>query len=276
MEIIRLTGAIGAEIRGVDLSQELQPETVAAIRQAWLDHYVVFFRNQKPLSEEEHMRLGRYFGMLDVSEIQPKPARNREILIIDSPSGATKGAELLHRDRTYLDAPPMGSLLQCMIKPDCGGDTCWSSSVAAYDALSAPIRDLIDGLTALHSIRALAARSATVREALGDRVHTWPTAVHPLVEVHPETGRKALNVNANWTTEIVELASEEGRMLLDFLFEHVKRPDFGVRFSWNVGDMAFWDNRASQHCAVADFTTPRQMKRVALVGHKPNGPRDAQ
>jgi taurine dioxygenase len=275
MQVRKLTGAIGAEIHGVDLSQALAPETVAAIRQAWLDHYVVFFRDQKPLSEEEHMRAGRYFGTLDVSEIQTEPAENPEVLILDSPHGATKGAELWHRDRTYLEAPPIGSLLQCMIKPDVGGDTCWMSTVAAYAALSQPIRDLIDGLTALHSIRPLAARSQGIREALGDRLHSWPTAVHPLVEVHPETGQKALNVNANWTTEINDLSSEEGRMLLDFLLNHVKRPEFAVRFSWKEGDVAFWDNRTTQHCAVPDYTTHRRMKRVALLGHKPRGPRDA-
>lgn len=275
MQVRKLTGAIGAEIRGVDLSQPLDPETVAAIRQAWLDHYVVFFRDQKPLSEEEHMRAGRHFGDLDVSEIQPTPARNAEVLILDSPNGATKGAELLHRDRTYLEAPPMGSLLQCMIKPDVGGDTCWMSTVAAYDALSKPIRELIDGLTALHSIRELAARSPGIREALGDRLHSWPTAVHPLVEVHPQTGRKALNVNANWTTEINDLSPEEGRMLLGFLLDHVKQPQFAVRFNWNEGDVAFWDNRTTQHCAVPDFTSHRRMKRVALVGHKPRGPGEA-
>jgi len=272
MEIRQVTGVIGAQVKGIDLSGELTPEEVRAITQALHDHGVVFFRDQKPLSEEEHMRVGGYFGTLDISEIQPKPSSNREVLWMEAMSAKGKGAEYWHRDRTYLEAPPLGSILQCMVKPEVGGDTCWSSSVAAYEALSAPIRALIDGLSALHSIRPLAARSQDVRDALGEKLHSFPTAIHPLVEVHPATGRKALNVNANWTTEIVGVSQEESRMLLDFLLEHVKRPEFAVRFQWNVGDVAFWDNRSVQHCAIADFNTRRVMKRVALVGHKPQGP----
>ena len=275
IEVTKLTGSIGAEIKGVDLSTDLSSETVAAIKDALYDNYVVFFRNQKPLSEEEHMRAGSHFGTLDLSEIQPNPSARREVLWMESHSAKGGGAEYLHRDRTYLEAPPMGSLLQCMVKPEVGGDTCWSSSVAAYEALSEPFRNLIDGLSALHSIQPLAMRSAGMREMLGDKVHSFSTAIHPLVEVHPVSGRKALNVNANWTTQIMDVSQEESRMLLDLLLNHVKRPEFHVRFSWNVGDIAFWDNRTTQHCAIADYDTRRVMKRVALVGHKPRGPRDA-
>ncbi|MCP1470349.1 taurine dioxygenase [Sphingobium sp. OAS761] len=272
MEIRKVTGAIGAEVGGVDLSRPLSDGEISAITNALHDHYVVFFREQRPLSEEEHMRVGRYFGTLDISEIQPKPSSNREVLWMEATSAKGRGAEYWHRDRTYLEAPPLGSILQCMVKPDVGGDTCWTSSVAAYEALSEPIQALVDRLSALHSIRPLAARSQDVRDTLGDKIHSFPTAVHPLVEVHPVSGRKALNVNANWTTEIMGLSQEEGRMLLDFLLEHVKRPEFAVRFHWNVGDVAFWDNRTVQHCAIADFNTRRVMKRVALVGHPPKGP----
>jgi taurine dioxygenase len=113
-----------------------------------------------------------------------------------------------------------------------------------------------------------------VRQALGDKIHSWPSAVHPLVEVHPVTGRKALNINGNWTTSIEGVSSEESEMLLGFLMEHVKRPEFQVRFQWNEGDVAFWDNRTSLHCAIADYDTRRIMKRVALAGHRPKGPGD--
>ena len=272
IQVTQLTGTIGAEIHGVDLSQELPDSTVRAILDALHQHCVVFFRGQKVLSDEEHMRAGRYFGTLDISEIQPKPGAHREVLVMDTDSAKGRGAEYWHRDRTYLDAPPLGSLLQCVMRPAVGGDTCWASSVAAYEALSAPIRSLIDGLFALHSIRPLAARSRDVQNAVGDKLDAWPTAVHPLVEVHPVSGRRALNVNANWTTEILDLSQEEGRMLLAFLLEHVKRPEFQVRFRWNEGDVAFWDNRTALHCAIADYDTRRIMKRVALVGHPPRGP----
>ena len=167
IEVIKLTGTIGAEIKGVDLSTELPPpETVAAVKDALHDNYVVFFRNQKPLSEEEHMRAGRHFGTLDLSEIQPDPAARREVLWMESNSAKGNGAEYLHRDRTYLDAPPMGSLLQCMVKPDVGGDTCWASMYEAYDALSKPMQTLVDGLEALHTIAPLAGRFTLFDEAV--------------------------------------------------------------------------------------------------------------
>jgi taurine dioxygenase len=268
----KLTGAIGAEIGGVDLSQPLSPETVAEIKQAYTDNLVIFFRDQKPLDDPEHIRVGRYFGTLDISEIQPTPREHREILVLDQVSPKGEGADRWHRDRTYLEVPPQGSILQCVQRPDLGGDTCWASMYAAYDALSPTMQKIIDNLSALHSIERLASYSKKVSETLGDRLNTWPSTIHPLVEVHPESGRKALNVNANWTTEIVGMTRPESEALLTFLFDHVKSPEFHVRFNWKVNDVAFWDNRCCLHYAVADYTSRRVMKRVALVGHKPVGP----
>ena len=268
----KLTPVIGAEIHGVDLSEPLADETVAAIKRAYTDNLVVFFRNQKPLDDETHVQVGRQFGTLDLSEIQPTPRPHREVLVLDQVSPKGEGADRWHRDRTYLDVPPQGSILQCVQPAEMGGDTCWASMYAAYDALSEPMQRFVDGLSALHSIQRLASYSRKVSEVLGDRLKTWPTAVHPLVEVHPDSGRKALNVNANWTECIVGMSKAESDMLLDFLFEHVKQPEFQVRFHWNQSDVAFWDNRCCLHYAVPDYTSRRIMKRVALVGHRPVGP----
>jgi taurine dioxygenase len=272
IQVRKLTGVIGAEISGVDVTKPLDPADVKAIKNALWDNLVVFFRNQKPLTPDEHVEFGRQFGTLDISEIHPNPTERPEVLMLDQVQPKGGGADNWHRDRTYLEAPPMGSILQCMMKPSLGGDTCWASMYEAYNTLSKPMQTLVDGLTALHTIAPLAARSKIVAKAVGDKVHTWPVTEHPMVEVHPETGRKALNVNASWTTEVVGLEKEESDMLLGFLFEHVKRPDFAVRFSWNVGDLAFWDNRATLHCAIADYNERRIMKRVAFVGNKPVGP----
>jgi taurine dioxygenase len=268
----KLTANIGAEIGGVDLSQPLDDRTVAEIKQAFTDNIVVFFRNQKPLDDVEHIRVGRYFGTLDISEIQPKPREHREVLVLDQTNPKGEGADRWHRDRTYLEVPPLGSILQCVQRAEVGGDTCWASMYAAYEALSPTMRTFLDGLYARHSIKRLASYSRVVTEALGEKLATWPTAVHPMVEVHPVSGRKALNVNANWTESIEGMRHEESEMLLNFLFEHTKSPEFFVRFNWNVNDVAFWDNRAACHYAVADYTSRRVMKRVALVGHKPVGP----
>lgn len=274
ISITKLTASIGAEIGGVDLSAPLEPETVRAIRQALWDNLVIFFRGQKQLEDEQHIRLGQYFGTLDLSEIQPKPLARRELLVLDQVAPKGEGADNWHRDRTYLEAPPLGSILQCVKRADLGGDTCWASMYAAYDALSQPMQAFIDTLYARHSIEPLAKRSKKVSDYLGDKVNQWPSAIHPLVEVHPETGRKALNVNANWTCEIVDLTKAESDVILGFLFEHVKCPDFQVRYHWNEGDIAFWDNRTTVHYAVADYTSRRIMRRVALVGHKPVGPQE--
>ncbi len=268
----KLTATIGAEIGGVDLSQPLDAGTVAEIKQAFTDNLVVFFRNQKPLNDVEHIRVGRYFGTLDLSEIQPIPREHKEILVLDQTNAKGDGADRWHRDRTYLEVPPLGSILQCVQRAETGGDTCWASMYAAYDALSPTMQALLDGLEAVHSIDRLASYSRKVRDTLGERLATWPSTTHPVVELHPESGRKALNVNANWTSHIVGMNRDESEMLLTFLFEHVKSPEFHVRFNWNEGDVAFWDNRACNHYAVADYSTRRIMKRVALVGHKPVGP----
>lgn len=268
----KLTANIGAEIGGVDLSQPLDADTVAEIKQAYTDNVVIFFRNQKPLDDVEHIRVGRYFGTLDISEIQPTPREHREVLVLDQVAPKGEGADRWHRDRTYLEVPPQGSILQCVQRPELGGDTCWASMYAAYDALSPTMQKFLDGLTAKHSIARLASYSKKVSETLGDRLNSWPTTIHPVVELHPVSGRKALNVNANWTESIVGMHHAESEALLTFLFEHTKSPEFHVRFNWNVNDIAFWDNRASCHYAVADYTSRRVMKRVALVGHKPVGP----
>ncbi len=274
ISVAKLTGTIGAEISGVDLAEPLDGDTVEAIRQALFDNIVIFFRDQRILTDDEHMRLGRYFGTLDISEIQPGKSKPSEVLVLDTAAPKGAGADTWHRDRTYLEAPPLGSILQCVEPPSLGGDTSWASMYAAYEALSAPMRELLDGLSALHSIDRLARRSKVVRDTLGDKLRSWPSTIHPLVEVHPETGRKALNANCNWTTEIVGMTPTESEMILNFLFDHVKEPSFQVRFRWQKGDVAFWDNRAGLHNAAADYTERRTMKRVALVGHKPMGPRD--
>lgn len=274
IQVRKLTTAIGAEISGVDLSKPVAPEDVQAIMDALYENLVVFFRNQRPLTPDQHVDAGKQFGTLDISEIQPHPTERPEVLVLDQVAPKGQGADSWHRDRTYLEAPPMGSMLQCMMKPEVGGDTCWASMYRAYEELSKPFQDLVDGLSALHSVKPLASRSKLVAGYLGAKAETMPTTIHPLVEVHPKTGRKALNVNANWTTSIVDVNKEESDTLLNFLFEHIKRPDFHVRFSWNVGDVAFWDNRTTVHCAIADYTSRRIMKRVAFVGHKPKGPKD--
>src|ERR1700749_3034269 len=180
----KLTANIGAEIEGGDLNEPLSPETVAAIDKAYADNLVVFFRNQKPLDDETHIRVGRYFGTPDISEIQPTPRPHREILVLDQMAGQGEGADRWHRDRTYLEVPPQGSILQCVQRAEVGGDTCWASMYAAYDVLSPTMQGIVDNLSARHSIERLASYSHKVRERLGGRLHSWPSTLHAAGEVH--------------------------------------------------------------------------------------------
>jgi taurine dioxygenase len=267
------TASVGANVRGLDLSQPLDNATVRTLRAALVDHLVLFFRDQPMLSVDEHVRFGRYFGEIDLPLFRTKSSGRPEVLVLDQVAPKGEGADSWHADNTYMQTPPMGSILQARMLPDVGGDTCFASMIAAYDALSPVMRGFLDGLTATHSLEQMVERTRHVAGAsLRDSLSAWPPVSHPVVRVHPESGRKMLNVNANWTQSIDGLSNEESAALLRFLLDHVKSPEFQVRLHWNQGDVAFWDNRAVQHYAVADYTSRRVMQRVTITGDRPVGP----
>jgi taurine dioxygenase len=268
-----VTAAIGADVRGLDLSQPLDAETVKTLKAALSDHLVLFFRDQPMLSTDEHIRFARYFGEIDLPLFRTKSSGSPEVLVLDQVAPKGEGADSWHADNTYMETPPMGSILQARILPFIGGDTCFSSMVAAYNALSPVMQSFLDNMTATHSLEQMVERTKHVAGAsLRDKVSEWPPVSHPIVRVHPDSGRKMLNVNANWTASIDGVTYEESRALLRFLLDHVKSPEFQVRLHWNTGDIAFWDNRAVQHYAVADYTERRMMQRITITGDKPFGP----
>ncbi len=267
------TASVGANVRGLNLSQPLNGDTVKTLRQAMTDHLVLFFRDQPLLSVDEHVRFAKYFGEVDLPLFRTKSSERPEVLVLDQVAPKGEGADSWHADNTYMQTPPMGSILQARTLPNIGGDTCFSSMIAAYNALSPVMQGFLDGLTATHSLEQMVERTKHVAGAsLRDSLSAWPPVSHPVVRVHPETGAKMLNVNANWTQSIDGLAREESAALLRFLLDHVKSPEFQVRLHWNQGDVAFWDNRAVQHYAVADYTSRRVMQRVTITGDKPFGP----
>ena len=267
------TAAVGADVRGVDLSKPLDAATVAVLKTALNRHLVLFFREQPLLSTDEHVHFARQFGEIDLPLFRTKSSERPEILVLDQVSPKGEGADRWHADTTSMETPPMGSILQARLLPTIGGDTCFASMIAAYDALSPVMRDFLDGLTATHSLEQMVERTRHVAGAsLRDKLSAWPPVSHPVVRVHPETKAKMLNVNANWTVSIDGLAFEESRALLRFLLDHVRSPEFQVRLHWNVGDVAFWDNRAVQHYAVADYSERRVMQRITITGDRPYGP----
>lgn len=268
-----VTPTIGAEVRGVNLREPLDTATVAAIRRALLDHLVLFFRDQ-PMDVDEHMRFARYFGEIDMPPFVSAGAPRPEVTVLDQTEPKGQGADSWHADYTHRPEPPMGSILRAVQLPPSGGDTCFASMYAAYEDLSPPLREFVDGLQANNTLELMAER-AKIRTPdaklfdVGDG--GYPSFTHPVVRVHPETGRKLLNVNANWTNRIVGLREAESTAILQFLLQHVRSPDYQCRFRWTPDAVAFWDNRAVQHFAVADYGERRVMQRVTIQGDRPYG-----
>jgi taurine dioxygenase len=260
-----LTGAIGADVHGIDLTQPLDGEAVAQIRHGLLEYLVLFFREQQLLTIDQHMDLARHFGELEETPFR-RSELNQFLLTIDMHNPKGNESANFHADNTFRDYPPVGALLQARELPSRGGDTCFASMYAAYEALSPHMQAFLNGLEAYHSLSQMVARLADVPGLnLALDLNAWPPMKHPVIAVHPETGRKLLNVNFNWTTHIDGLPRDESTMILKFLFEHIKRPEFQVRMHWNVGDVTFWDNRATQHYAVPDYSERRLMQRVSLL-----------
>jgi len=271
IEIEPLTPAIGALVRGVDLARPLAPGAVRALEQALLDHLVLFFRDQE-LTPEQHIDFARHFGEISVPPFAPKYGTRPELIVLDQQSPKGEGADEWHSDNTFMAEPPMGSILRAVELPPLGGDTCFASMYAAYEALSAPIRRLIDDLGAVHDLtkplqKGIAAGHTTVD--LAEMQRSWPPVVHPVVRTHPKTGRRALFVNGNSTTQILGLSPRENAALLPFLIDHVRSPEFQCRFRWERNSVAFWDNRSTQHFAVPDYAERRVMHRVTVGGDKP-------
>jgi taurine dioxygenase len=268
IEVRPLTAAIGAEIHGAHLGGELDDGTIAEIRAALLEHLVVFFRDQH-ITDEQHLAFALRFGPLSVSPLATKYQETPAVTVLDQVSPKGEGADEWHSDNTFMAQPPMGSILRAVQLPTVGGDTCFANMYAAYDGLSTPMRELVDGLHAVHDItkpmrKAIAAGHAAFD--LPTMQEKCPPVEHPIVVTHPETGRRGLFVNRNSTTHIVGVSERENDVLLPFLLDHVRSPEYQCRFHWETGSMAFWDNRCVQHYAVADYKERRVMHRVTIDG----------
>ncbi len=265
-----LTAAIGAEVTGVRLDEELDDATVGEIRRALLDHLVLFFRDQSMTAAQQLAFAGR-FGPIMMAAIDTGSPEPPGITVIDQVAPKGLNADRWHADSTHLPEPPMAAVLRAVQLPEVGGDTCWASMYAAYETLSPSMQCFLDPLTAEHSstfIDTALERTANVVRRDNERVPSH----HPVVRVHPETGRRLLFVNENWTDRIDGLSAAESDYLLRFLTQHIHAPEFAVRFHWEPGSVAFWDERSTQHFAVPDYTERRVMHRCLLQGDRPVGP----
>jgi taurine dioxygenase len=275
LEVHPIAGALGAELHGVDLSQELDDATVVAIRQALLDHCVVFFRDQS-MDALQQKTLARRFGDIFIHPNYYGVVPDPEILEIRREPGDTRVVgEEWHTDTTMMAEPPMGAILYAIEAPPYGGDTLFANQYLAYETLSAGMKKLLSGLRAVHSDRKVAgpragANVGRTTKAREDDAWRETVHVHPVVRIHPETARPLLYVNASYTVGFEGMTEAESRPLLDYLLEHGHRPEFTCRFRWATGSVAFWDNRCVKHLAVNDAGPFRRlMRRVQIAGERP-------
>jgi taurine dioxygenase len=270
-----IAGALGAELEGVDLGQDLDDATIAAIRRALVTHCVIFFRGQR-FDAERHKALARRFGEIFVHPNYAGLQADDEIVTIRREPGDTRVVgEEWHTDTTMMPEPPMGAILYALEVPPYGGDTLFANQYLAYETLSDGMKRLLADLRAVHSDRKVAGPSARANvgrstKARDDDAWRETLNVHPVVRTHPESGRKCLYVNAAYTIGFEGMTEAESRPLLEFLLEQGHRPEFTCRFRWAVGSVTFWDNRCVKHLAVNDaHGFLRLMRRVQIAGDKP-------
>jgi taurine dioxygenase len=273
LEVSPLTTVLGAEVSDLELTPALDGGAVAAVRQALLRHKVLFFRDQS-LDPASLTALARLFGEpTEAHPVEPSVEGHPEVLALDADEGAR--ADVWHSDLTFQPSPPMGAMLQAMVVPDVGGDTIWSDMAATYEAMSPTLRGFLDGLTAAHSATKAGGYFAQRdTDTDGDKASKAAAAEpthHPVVRVHPETGRRSLFVNPLFTDKIDGLRRAESEALLAMIQNVAVAPERLVRWHWRQGDVAFWDNRCTMHYALLEFSGPRRMNRVALRGDQPAG-----
>ena len=271
IELQQVAGSLGAEIRGVNLSAKLGDEAVAEIRRAFLDHLVIFFRDQK-LAPHEQLAFATRFGEpMEYPQLKGLPECPMVTPVVKLESERVNFGGVWHSDTTYLTQPPMASMLYAVEIPPYGGDTIFANQYAAYETLSDGLRKVLDGLTAVNtSTKADASKTREERLKSAGVEMKVLVGEHPVVRTHPETGRRALYVNIGHTSHFKGWTEGESRPLLEYLWRHQVNPEFTCRFQWQPGSLAFWDNRCAQHNAVNDYAGFRRiMHRVTLAGDTP-------
>jgi taurine dioxygenase len=272
VEVRPLSDAVGAEIHGVDIGSNLGDAQLAEIVRAYGDFGVVFFRDQT-LTPERHIRFARRFGEINVNRFfKPVDGYPNVAEVRKEPGQSVNIGGSWHTDHSYDQAPAMGSVLYALEVPRTGGDTLFASMYHAYEALSDGMKKALSGLKALHSSRHVFGESRKqsepdVDDRLGNPDLAAQDAVHPVVIIHPTTGRKALYVNPGFTVRFEGWSDEDSKPLLEYLYEHASQPAFTCRFSWERGSVAFWDNRACWHYAFNDYHGQRRlMHRITIEG----------
>ena len=271
IEVRPVAGALGAEIEDVNIARPLEGEIVGEIRRAFLDYLVIFFRNQK-LTPQQQLAFAQQFGRpMEYPQLKGLPECPLITPVIKLEHERVNFGGIWHSDTTYLEWPPMASMLYAVEIPPFGGDTLFANQYLAYETLSEGLKRTLDGLVGINT-----STKAEVSKTREDRLRDAGAKLkvllgeHPVVRTHPETGCKALYVNTGHTAQIKGWTEQESAPLLGYLFQHQVRPEFTCRFRWGPGSLAFWDNRCTQHNPVNDYHGYRRvMHRVTLAGDKP-------
>ncbi len=273
--IKRLSPSIGAELHDIDLKKDLSQEEKDHIYNALLTYKVIFFRDQN-ITTEEHLRFGKYFGELEVHPFAPLGANmedHPEVLRITHNKENKPRENAWHSDVTWRLEPSLGSILRMIETPPVGGDTLFANMEAAYENLPDEIKDKLDGTFAVHDFAVF--RNALIKrgkspEEIEELNKKFPKPTHPVIRTHPDTGKKSIYVNVAFTTHIEGLSDEESKMMLNYLYNQSSVPEYQCRFKWEENSIAFWDNRACQHYASADYwPATRRVERVTVIGDKP-------
>ena len=272
LDIKPLTGALGAEVGGIDLRRTLNDSQVRTVRKLLNTYEVIFFRDQD-ISPQQQRELALSPGPLQTHPAYDTVEGFPEITILESTAEKPTKIEVWHSDMTFRQHPPMATVLRSITVPPRGGDTLWSSMSAAYDGLSESMQRFLQSLNAVHDFshgfRESLAEPAG-RERLKDTLTQYPPVRHPVIRTHPESGKKVIFVNRLFTTHIEDLNKEESDTVLNFLFQHVTTPEYSCRFRWEPHSVVIWDNRSTQHKPVNDyFPAHRKLLRITVDGDKP-------
>ncbi len=274
LKITPLGPHIGAFVEDVSLNRPLSDAQFEQLYHALLKYQVLFARNQ-PITPVEQRNLAARFGDLHIHPFYPHTPEAEEIIVLDTNDNNPPDNDNWHTDVTFIETPPLGAILAAKKLPVSGGDTLWTSGIAAYEALSEPFKKLLAGLQAEHDFTKGFAEHKYRKTP--EEHQQWlqakaknPPVLHPVLRTHPVSGKQALFVSEGFTTRIVGLEEKEGAAILDFLFRHVTKPEFQVRWRWQENDIAIWDNRVTQHYANADYFPQRRiMHRATILGDKP-------
>ncbi|MEK9673170.1 MAG: TauD/TfdA family dioxygenase [Rhodospirillaceae bacterium] len=275
IEVRPIAGALGAEIDGVDFSKDLSDEVAAEVRRAWLENLVVFFRGQK-LTPASQLAAARRFGEpVEYPFVRGLPDYPMITPIVKLPEEKVNFGGLWHTDTSYQLQPPMATMLYALELPPYGGDTLFANLYLAYEMLSDGMKEMLDGMTAVYRSdkkRVTDTRAHRVADAPKDDIANVKIAEHPVVRVHPETGRKCLYLSFAHTTQFKDWTVEESEPILNFLYEHQTRPEFTCRFRWQEGSVVLWDNRCALHNPINDYHGhKRVLHRITFAGDTPWG-----